>query len=137
MRIITPGKEGEKPHGRLVWTLEFTTFGDPRFVDLSIMPRLTATDSAIQSQSGATGGAVLRELIAASKEVYRISERNHIAWHRLSAALEAAIAHPQATGSAPVGVREECDHGVPYRYSCEICDTYMKRDAALEKERAE
>lgn len=41
LRIMHPSKEGEKPHGRLVWTLKFKTFGDPRFVDLSIMPRLT------------------------------------------------------------------------------------------------
>lgn len=28
-----------KPHGRLAWTLVFKAFGDPRFVDLSVMPR--------------------------------------------------------------------------------------------------
>lgn len=28
----------EKPHGRLAWTLLFKEFGDPRFIDLSIMP---------------------------------------------------------------------------------------------------
>ena len=33
------GNPGEKPHGRRVWTLVFSAFGDPRFVDLSIMPR--------------------------------------------------------------------------------------------------
>lgn len=31
---------GIKPHGRLAWTLFFPAFGDPRFVDLSIMPRV-------------------------------------------------------------------------------------------------
>ena len=35
----------EKPHGRLAWTLVFKTFGDPRFVDLSVMPR-NSTPSA-------------------------------------------------------------------------------------------
>jgi hypothetical protein len=30
----------EKSHGRLAWTLRFDVFGDPRFIDLSIMPRL-------------------------------------------------------------------------------------------------
>lgn len=29
---------GQKPHGRLVWTLMFPGFSDPRFVDLGIMP---------------------------------------------------------------------------------------------------
>lgn len=29
---------GKKPQGRLVWTLLFKGFNDPRFVDLSIMP---------------------------------------------------------------------------------------------------
>lgn len=33
-------KASEKPHGRKAWTLTFKTFGDPRFVDLSVMPRL-------------------------------------------------------------------------------------------------
>lgn len=31
----------QKPHGRLAWTLTFKAFGDPRFVDLSVMPRRT------------------------------------------------------------------------------------------------
>ena len=39
LRITNPGKEGEKPHGRMVWTLKFKTFADPRFVDLSILAR--------------------------------------------------------------------------------------------------
>ena len=30
---------GDKPHGRRAWTLLLPAFGDPRFVDLSIMPR--------------------------------------------------------------------------------------------------
>jgi hypothetical protein len=29
----------KRPHGRLTWTLLFPAFGDPRFVDFSIMPR--------------------------------------------------------------------------------------------------
>lgn len=33
------GNPGAKPHGRKVWTLIFSAFGDPRFVDLSILPR--------------------------------------------------------------------------------------------------
>lgn len=32
------GNPGMKPQGRLVWTLLFPAFGDPRFVDLSIIP---------------------------------------------------------------------------------------------------
>lgn len=28
----------EKPHGRRAWTLKFREFGDPRFIDLSVMP---------------------------------------------------------------------------------------------------
>ena len=32
---------GVKPHGRLVWTLLFPGFNDVRWVDLSVMPRLT------------------------------------------------------------------------------------------------
>lgn len=34
-----PSNPGTKPQGRLVWTLLFPGFDDPRFVDLSIMPR--------------------------------------------------------------------------------------------------
>lgn len=33
-----PSNPGKKPQGRLVWTLLFPKFGDPRFIDLSIMP---------------------------------------------------------------------------------------------------
>jgi len=34
------GEPGQKPHGRLAFTMLFKAFGDPRFVDLSVMPRL-------------------------------------------------------------------------------------------------
>jgi hypothetical protein len=34
-----------KPHGRRAWTLKFPTFGDPRFVDLSVMPRIGGSDA--------------------------------------------------------------------------------------------
>jgi hypothetical protein len=37
-----PSNPGKKPQGRLVWTLNFPAFGDPRFVDLSVMPRTPA-----------------------------------------------------------------------------------------------
>lgn len=30
----------QKPHGRRAYTLMFETFGDPRFIDLSVMPRI-------------------------------------------------------------------------------------------------
>lgn len=36
---------GVKPHGRRVWTLLFPAFGDPRFVDLSVMPRIGGSDA--------------------------------------------------------------------------------------------
>lgn len=32
-------KPEAKPHGRLAWSLRFPKFGDPRYVDISIMPR--------------------------------------------------------------------------------------------------
>lgn len=33
------GNPGIKPHGRKVWTLLFPEFGDPRFIDLSVVTR--------------------------------------------------------------------------------------------------
>lgn len=39
-----PSNPGTKPNGRRVWTLVMTEFGDPRFIDLSIMPVITAPD---------------------------------------------------------------------------------------------
>jgi hypothetical protein len=33
---------GQKPHGRLCWTLLFKSPGDPRWIDLSVMPRTAA-----------------------------------------------------------------------------------------------
>lgn len=32
----------QRPHGRQSWTLTFKAFGDPRFVDISVMPRAAA-----------------------------------------------------------------------------------------------
>jgi hypothetical protein len=40
-----PSNPGKKPHGRLVWTLLFKAFNDPRFVDLSIMPTMREAGS--------------------------------------------------------------------------------------------
>lgn len=37
LQITVPASP--KPHGRLAYTLMFKEFGDPRFVDVSIMPR--------------------------------------------------------------------------------------------------
>lgn len=31
---------GQKPHGRIAWTLLFKGFGDPRSIDISVTPRL-------------------------------------------------------------------------------------------------
>ena len=33
------GAASIRPHGRKTWTLTFTTFGDPRWIDISVMPR--------------------------------------------------------------------------------------------------
>lgn len=43
-----PSQAMQKPHGRLAWTLTFKAFGDPRFVDLSVMPR--ASFSALENR---------------------------------------------------------------------------------------
>lgn len=40
-----PSNPGTKPNGRLVWTLMLPEFGDPRFVDLSIMPQLSVENN--------------------------------------------------------------------------------------------
>jgi hypothetical protein len=45
------GNPGKKPQGRLVWTLMFPNFGDPRFIDLSIMPRVGAASSGGSSDA--------------------------------------------------------------------------------------
>jgi hypothetical protein len=39
----TPHPPGVKPHGRLAWTLLMPNFGDPRFIDISVVPRVAAT----------------------------------------------------------------------------------------------
>jgi hypothetical protein len=41
MTVACTSNPGDKPYGRLVWTLLLPEFGDPRFVDLSIMPAAT------------------------------------------------------------------------------------------------
>lgn len=55
-----------KEHGRLAWTLTFKAFADPRFVDFSVMPRVSpAHDAALSAlrkwfgmQSGENVGAL-------------------------------------------------------------------------------
>src|ERR1700744_4836763 len=42
-----------KEHGRLAWTLVFKAFGDPRFVDFSIMPRATHPQPAAGERASA------------------------------------------------------------------------------------
>ena len=37
---------GEKPHGRKAWTLMFPGMGDPRWVDLSVMPASATPQSS-------------------------------------------------------------------------------------------
>ncbi|KQT59999.1 hypothetical protein ASG52_19940 [Methylobacterium sp. Leaf456] len=39
LRIVVEGPGRSKPHGRRAWTLVLPGFGDPRFVDLGVMPR--------------------------------------------------------------------------------------------------
>ena len=39
---IQDEKPGQKPHGRQCWTLLFKGFGDPRWIDISVMPRAGA-----------------------------------------------------------------------------------------------
>lgn len=48
LRILVKHRDAKthataRPHGRLTWTLVFKAFGDPRFVDLSVMPRTKHT----------------------------------------------------------------------------------------------
>lgn len=37
---IQDSSPGNKPHGRKAWTLLFKKFGDPRWIDISVMPLL-------------------------------------------------------------------------------------------------
>jgi hypothetical protein len=55
----------EKPHGRLAWTLTFKAFGDPRFVDLSVMPRAALSSPATPEpvSAPANGEVVLRKVL--------------------------------------------------------------------------
>ncbi|HXP66900.1 MAG TPA: hypothetical protein VN815_15600 [Steroidobacteraceae bacterium] len=38
---VTVEDDGKKLHGRKSWTLTFKKFSDPRFIDFSIMPRIS------------------------------------------------------------------------------------------------
>lgn len=42
-----PSQATQKPHGRLAWTLTFKAFGDPRFIDISVMPRMAVTEDGL------------------------------------------------------------------------------------------
>ncbi len=39
---VQHGSPSDKPHGRKCWTLLFKGFGDPRWIDISVMPRIHA-----------------------------------------------------------------------------------------------
>lgn len=58
-----PGPASDKPHGRKVWTLVFKKFGDPRFVDLSVIP---ANAACLRGARSAMNKAddILREIHA-------------------------------------------------------------------------
>lgn len=62
------GNPGEKPHGRKVWTLLLPEFGDPRFVDLSIMP-LPAAPQPITAPAGSEQAYTADEIGLAAADV--------------------------------------------------------------------
>jgi hypothetical protein len=78
------GNPGIKPHGRLVWTLLLPEFGDPRFVDLSIMPAPKAeaapTDANAPAAAVSVNDAALREAIAESLRGLYYCNRVWSAW---------------------------------------------------------
>ncbi len=77
-----------KPHGRAAWTLRLPGFGEPRWVDLSIMPRAAARDALLAL---IRAGRKLRNSIVETRGVAAMDE--HDAAIR---AAEQALATPAA-----------------------------------------
>ena len=61
---------GEKPHGRLVWTMRLPDFGDPRFVDFSIVP---PTPTPTPTQATGSGGEG-EDLESSARKLYNASQ---------------------------------------------------------------
>jgi hypothetical protein len=63
---------GRKPHGRLVWTMHLPGFGEPRWVDLSVMPKVASAQPLLsqpaEGLSNASGRpAVVKESLTAQQ----------------------------------------------------------------------
>ncbi|WP_449411034.1 hypothetical protein [Methylobacterium komagatae] len=70
----------QKPHGRLAWTLTFKAFGDPRFIDISVMPRAARAEAEVARLTAAVEKAererdALRFAIQAATDA-RVSAEN-------------------------------------------------------------
>ena len=53
LRILNLNDPGVKPHGRKAWTLLFQGAGDPRWVDLSVMPLGSTSAPALDIEAAA------------------------------------------------------------------------------------
>jgi hypothetical protein len=52
-KLKSLGAPSVRPNGRLTWTLTFPAFGDPRFVDLSVMSKFDACPGHVASDTDA------------------------------------------------------------------------------------
>lgn len=64
-----PSQATQKPHGRLAWTMTFKAFGDPRFIDISVMPRAARAEAEVARLKGAV--ADLEEVLADKRRLAR------------------------------------------------------------------
>ena len=100
--VKSPGAASQatqKPHGRMTWTLTFNAFGDPRFIDLSVMPRATTAEAdlaALRAEVERKDKA-LRGLIDAVEYVDQAAGHRVIDPHAVAEAY-AALAPAKAGG---------------------------------------
>lgn len=96
------GAPSEKPHGRKAWSLLFPAFEDPRWIDISVVPRAALAAQPQEAAPAAQGDA----LAACRAACDRIIEQYDgvtagIDWHALRSGIDRAIA-AQHQKKAPV-----------------------------------
>lgn len=64
---------GQKPHGRQCWTLLFKVAGDPRWIDISVMPRVPVVPTSVTPNYSQR-----QEIRIGSKTLYRVWSDNMV-----------------------------------------------------------
>lgn len=80
----TASNPGIKPHGRLVWTMRLPDFGDPRFVDFSILSTPQSSAPVVGERTGTVADISDDALLCRAVRSCAKKRRHVPAWSRIS-----------------------------------------------------